>query len=67
MKYLSTGQPATLGSYYHNCNSVFGPLSESALYFGKLIKESPKGRDEEVEAEESQVMALIYSMEGVGT
>lgn len=61
MKKLSTGQASTLGTYRDNCKA-FG-LTKAADYFEKKIAESPNGADEEVEAEESQVMALIGALE----
>lgn len=59
MRTISTGEPSTLGTY-KKIASIFGdkPLE----FIQKKIDESPNGEDEEVVAEESQVLLLFGSM-----
>ena len=59
MKRLSTGQPSTLGSYLVLCRAVFGPDSTQADFIRRKIDESPNGEDEEVIADESQMIYLL--------
>jgi hypothetical protein len=59
MKKLSTGAPSTLGSYRKLCLVFFGPDSAPVRYFDEQIAKSPEGYDEEVIADESQMMYLI--------
>jgi hypothetical protein len=65
MKLLSTGELSTLGVYRDYCNALFGPESKATKFFDVKIAESPNGRDEEVIADESQMMHLImHQMRG---
>ena len=59
MKMLSTGQPSTLGTY-KQLAGIFGPLAVE--FIQKKIDEHPKGEEEEVLADESQMMVLLASM-----
>jgi hypothetical protein len=61
MNMLSTGMPSTLKSYKTLCNLFFGPDSEQAAFIAKKISESPNGEDEEVIADESQMLYLLQS------
>ena len=56
---LSTGQPSTLGSYRSMSVLFFGENSDQVLFLDKKISESPNGADEEVIAEESQMLYLL--------
>lgn len=60
MKTLSTGQPSTLKTYYDNCLAFFGPDSPATEYFKDKIEK--QGEDEEVLADEQQMMVLIYKL-----
>lgn len=67
MMKLSTGQDSTLGSYLKLCLAVFGPDSPQTKFITDKIFESPNGANEEVIAEESQMMYLLVNLppEGV--
>lgn len=56
---ISTGQPSTLGTY-KQLAVIFGP--KAVAFIEKQIKESPHGEDEEVIADERQVLMLLASM-----
>jgi hypothetical protein len=64
MKTISTGQPSTLKTYRDIAISLsLGDMSSSAVKFiDKKIEESTIGEQEEVIANESQMMHLIMSM-----
>lgn len=62
MKKLSTGDDSTLGNYRKLCTTFFGKESKAVEFFDKKIKESPKGENEEVIADESQMLFMIGSM-----
>jgi hypothetical protein len=63
MQRLSTGQPATLGTYRDIARVLAGTDdSEAVRYFDQKISESRWGRDEEVLAHESQMMHFIGSL-----
>lgn len=62
MMKLSTGQDSMLGSYYDNCKALLGEECSATKFFADKIKDSPEGRNEEVLADESQMMFLIGSM-----
>jgi hypothetical protein len=59
MRYISTGEPSTLGTYL-KIAKFFGPQVEE--YIQEAIKRSPNGEEEEVVAEESQVLYLFGHM-----
>ena len=61
---LSNGQPATLGTYRDTCARNLGENAPSTKYFDEKISKAIFGRDEEVLAPESQVVALIIHLEG---
>ena len=63
MKKLSTGQPSTLGSYREHALLVFGKLSPAVEYLDLKIAESPHGPDEEVLADEEQMLRLLGKMD----
>ena len=58
MKTISTGDPSTLGTY-KKFAVIFGPKAEE--FIQKQIDESPHGEDEEVIADESQMLILLSS------
>ncbi len=67
MNTLSTGQPSTLGSYLKLCNIFFGEESEQAKFIMAKIASNPNGADEEVVAEESQMMYLLFNLPPEGS
>jgi hypothetical protein len=63
MQRLSIGNmPSTLGSYLKLSEIFFGPESVQAQFIREKIASSPNGEDEEVIAEESQMMYLLASL-----
>lgn len=62
MKMLSTGMPLTLGSYKELTTLFFGKGSAQVEFIDEKIARSPKGADEEVLADETQMLALLGSM-----
>ena len=65
MKKMSTGQDSTLGEYRKNAAAVFGEDSKAVEFLDKQIAESPDGADEEVLADEGQ-MILVLATENFG-
>jgi len=63
MKKLSTGADSTLGNYRKLAAVAFGPASDAVEYLDRKIGESPNGEDEEVLADESQMIYLLAKME----
>lgn len=59
---LSTGQDSTLGNYLKLCDAFFGHLSAQSEFIKDKIASSPNGPDEEVVAEESQMMYLLFNI-----
>lgn len=49
----------TLGDYRAVCVVLAGEGSRAVKYFDDKIQQSPKGQDEEIIADESQMMFLI--------
>lgn len=62
MNMLSTGMPSNLKSYKKLCELFFGPESVQYNFIARKIAASPNGEDEEVIAEESQMLYLLQSM-----
>ena len=62
MMKLSTGQDSTLGSYLKLCLAFFGEESPQVRFIMDKIAESPNGANEEVIAEESQMMYLLVNL-----
>ena len=58
MRTISTGEPATLGTYL-KIAKFFGKGAEA--FMRKKIDESPMGENEEVIADESQMLYLLGS------
>ena len=67
MMKLSTGMPSTLGSYLKLCDTFFGPESVQSKFILDKITTNPNGADEEVVAEESQMMYLLFNLPAPGT
>jgi len=67
MNTLSTGMPSTLGSYLKLCNIFFGEESEQTKFIMEKIASSPNGANEEVIAEESQMMFLLFNLPAEGS
>ena len=63
MMTLSTGMPSTLGSYKRLCKMFFGEDSAQYQFIESKIIQSPNGEDEEVIADESQMLYLLTSMD----
>lgn len=59
MMKLSTGDDSTLGNYRKLCAAVFGEQSGCTKFIDKKIAESKNGADEEVIADESQMMYVF--------
>jgi len=59
MRTISTGEPATLGTY-KKISVIFGKKAEK--FIQDKIDDSPLGEKEEVIADESQVLLLLASM-----
>lgn len=62
MMKLSTGQDSTLGSYLKLCQIVFGPNSKQSRFIEQKISEHTNGADEEVIADESQMLYLLVNL-----
>lgn len=62
MRKLSTGQDSTIKSYIENATAVFGEDSPAVAFLKKKAADAPNGENEEVIAEESQVLALLAHM-----
>ena len=56
---ISTGQPSTLGTYKELAH-IFGP--KAVAFIQNKIDESPDGENEEVIADERQMLILFASM-----
>ncbi len=59
---LSTGDEATLGNYKKLALAIFGN-GPAVKFLDQKIKESKNGENEEVIADESQMIALFGSLE----
>lgn len=57
MNKLSTGQDSTLGNYRKMCVALLGADSGAVAFLDERIKE--QGEDEEVIADESQMVFLL--------
>jgi len=67
MTNLSIGLPSTLGSYLTLCNMFFGEESVQTKFILEKIASNPNGADEEVIAEESQMMYLLFNLPPEGS
>jgi hypothetical protein len=59
MHKLSIGVDSTLGNYKKLCMLFFGPDSGPTKFIEKKIAESEKGEDEEVIADETQMIWVL--------
>lgn len=60
MKRLTTGEPATLGTYRNIAFRLTKDENSDAVkYFNQLITESPDGENHEVEENETRMMIKI--------
>lgn len=62
MRKISTGEDSTLGTYRKIANIIFGEDSPAVKFLDEKIAESPNGENEEVIADESQMLYLIANM-----
>ncbi|MBK8467644.1 MAG: hypothetical protein IPL32_17660 [Chloracidobacterium sp.] len=62
MKKLSTGDDSTLKNYRKLASMVFGADSPQVKYLDEEIAKSPNGENEEVIADEGQVLYLLGSL-----
>ena len=62
MNKLSAGQDSTLGNYRALASVVFGNDSAATKFLDARIAESPNGRNEEVIADEGQMIQLLFQM-----
>jgi len=62
MSNLSTGDPATLGSYLKLSIIVYGEESNAVKFLKDKIKNSPEGEHEEVIADESQMIVALTTI-----
>jgi hypothetical protein len=67
MNTLSTGMPSTLGSYLKLCNMFFGEESVQTKFIQEKIASNPNGADEEVIADEHQMMYLLFNLPPEGS
>jgi hypothetical protein len=56
------GLPSTIRSYKHLCELIFGHEHPSVKYLDKMASESPNGLDEEILADESQMVYMLCTM-----
>lgn len=63
MNKLSTGADSTLGEYRKLAATSFGEESNAVAFLDAKIAVSPNGVNEEVEAEETQMLHLLMSMD----
>ena len=65
MKKLSVGDlPSTLGSYLKLAATLFFHDSPAVAFIQKKIDESPNGAAEEVIADESQMLNVLFFIDG---
>jgi len=63
MKKISTGEPSNLKTYRNIALILSGSEESKAVkFFDEKIAQSPNGENEEVVADESQMLYLIMSM-----
>lgn len=59
---LSTGQDSTLGNYHKLCIAFFGKNSAQTGFIEEKMAKSSNGENEEVVAEEGQMLHLLGSL-----
>jgi hypothetical protein len=62
MNQLSTGHDSTLKSYRELSVAIFGKDSGAVQYIDDLIAKSPDGENEEVLADEGQMIYLLTTL-----
>ena len=62
MRKISTGEDSTLGTYRKLANIIFGEGNPAVKFIDKKIAESPDGENEEVIADESQMLYLLVGL-----
>ena len=62
MNKLSTGDDATLGNYKKLAVIFFGESSKAVKFLDDKIAESPNGENEEVIADEGQMLFLLTNI-----
>ena len=62
MKKLSTGADSTIGNWISLCSVVFGDDSEATKFLKDKAQNSTNGLDEEVIAEESQLLHVLMKL-----
>jgi hypothetical protein len=62
MKMLSLGIPSTLGNWLMLCQSLFGKDSKPTKFILQKIADSPNGEEEEVIADEKQLLHVLGNM-----
>ena len=62
MKRLSTGQNSTLGSYLDMAVATMGDDSKAAIFLQGRVDKATNGRDEEVIADETQMIFMLSNM-----
>jgi len=62
MTKMSTGDDATLGNYRKMAAAVFGEDSKAVKFLDDKITDSPDGENEEVIADEGQMVNLLGTM-----
>lgn len=59
---LSTGQDSTLGAYRALTSAIFGEDSKAVVFLDQQIAGAPNGESEEVIADESQMVGLLFGI-----
>lgn len=59
---LSTGEESTLGEYRKLSAAFFGEDSKAVQYLDEQIAKAPNGADEEVLADEGQMVYMLSTM-----
>jgi hypothetical protein len=62
MRKLSTGDDSTLGNYRKLAAAFFGEDSKAVSFLDEKIAESPNGENEEVVADEGQMVHLLGTL-----
>lgn len=60
---LSVNLPSTLGTYLKLAQTTFGDESKATKYLREKIAATPNGAEEEVIAEESQMLHMLASLD----
>lgn len=63
MRTLSTGMDSTLGNYRKMAVMFMGANSKAVKFLDKKIADSPNGENEEVIADERQMVTMLFEIE----